>query len=150
MEADLAELEEELGSVLSWRSRLRKNKLWLQAKKKVTQEEYDSLKDQVEQCREWEELVHGLREGTSWEEVVSGEGVRLARAVAAAEEGSFPLEGGLSGALTCQNCRITFTNAWNLSRHRYHRTLQSIKLYCNVVHFPGTGITGHYTVQHLL
>ena len=85
MEADLAELEEELGSVLSWRSRLRKDKLWLQAKKKVTQEEYDSLKDQVEQCREWEELVLGLREGTSWEEVVSGEGVRMARAVAAAE-----------------------------------------------------------------
>ena len=65
MEADLAELEEELGSVLSWRSRLRKNKLWLQAKKKVTQEEYDSLKDQVEQCREWEELVLGLKEGTA-------------------------------------------------------------------------------------
>ena len=119
MEADLAELEEELGSVLSWRSRLRKNKLWLQAKKKVTQEEYDSLKDQVEQCREWEELVLGLREGTSWEEVVSGEPERMARAAGAAEEGSFPLEGGLSGALTCQHCRTTFTNSWNLSRHRY-------------------------------
>ena len=118
MEADLAELEEELGSVLRWRSRLRKEKLWLQAKRQVTEEEYENLKNQVEQCREWEELVHGLREGASWEEVAPEAPGRMARAASAAEEGSFLLEGGLSGALTCQHCRVTFCNTWNLSRHR--------------------------------
>ena len=77
------------------------------------------MKQQVEQCREWEGLVRGWREGLDWsawgEENVEA---RLEQEAGLAEEGQHPLEGGVEELLTCSYCRTSFSNGWNKSRHR--------------------------------
>ena len=77
------------------------------------------MKQQVEQCREWEGLVRGWREGLDWsswgEESVEE---RLESEASLAGEGQYPLEEGVQELLTCSYCRTTLSNGWSRARHR--------------------------------
>ena len=102
-----------------WRSAVRREKLVLAKKVRVTSEEYETMKKKVEQCREWEQLIGGWREGLDWsswgEEKVEE---RLETEAGLAGEGHHPLEGGVEELLTCSHCRTTLSNGWSKARHR--------------------------------
>jgi hypothetical protein len=113
----MASLEEEYGRMYVARSHVRRKKLQLMALgDNLTKAQCDTMKEDVNTCKEWEAFIHGWREALEWEK--EDNETRLEREARLVAEGSLGLEGGLAEALTCPNCRVTFQTGWIKRRHR--------------------------------
>ena len=126
-------MEQEFGQFYQFRSYVRAKKLEIMNTPMLSMDattKVQELKEQVENCRVWQELITGWREGLAWDEVDGQEVVtRLEREEQVVAEADFPLEAGVAELLTCPHCRVPFTKGWNQFRHRL--------VSCQVSKLPG-------------
>ena len=105
-------MEQEFGQFYQFRSYVRTKKLEIMNTPMLSRDataKVQELKEQVENCRMWQELITGWREGLDWDEVDGQKVVtRLEREEQVVAEADFPLEAGVAELLTCPHCRTPF------------------------------------------
>ena len=106
----MASLEQEYGMFYQFRSEVRKKKLEIlntPMAEKDAASRVASLKEEVENCLQWQQFITGWREGLAWDEVDGQEVVtRLEKEEQVVAEGWFPLEATVTDLLSCQYCHI--------------------------------------------
>ena len=123
-EAGLASLEDEMGRMLLFRGEVRRRKLeLLNQPTKLTRAMLDEMKEEVMRCKNWEAVIQGWREALEYGEEQAMEEERVEREAQVVAGDTLPLEGGLTGALTCPYCRVSCSSAWSLKRHRWGKVV---------------------------
>ena len=113
-----------MGRMILFRSEVRRKKLELFNKPSMlTKEGVDGMKEEVRRCKEWEVAIQGWRQHLEYSEEQKREEERVEREAQVVAGDTLPLEGGLTGALTCPYCRVSCSTAWSLKRHRWGKVV---------------------------